>query len=102
MVLFDETKYLGCWCILFSIGFLILSCLPYKMPKYYQEEDYTKESFVIESNFLMKCWNFFITEKFILKNALQNVTISSDKSKHNFIKMYIIEFVSPNFISIYS
>ncbi len=63
MVLFHETKYPGCWCILFSIGFLILSCLPYKMPKYYEEEDCTKESFVIESNLSYKIFQFLYTEK---------------------------------------
>jgi len=33
----------GGWCIVFSVGFLILACLPYKMPCFYEERDTTKE-----------------------------------------------------------
>jgi len=29
----------GAWCIIFSLGFLLLACLPYKMPCYYDKSD---------------------------------------------------------------
>ena len=31
------------WCIFFSFGFLILACLPYKMPRYYEYETGSKD-----------------------------------------------------------
>ena len=33
---------LGAWCIFFSFGFLVLACLPYKMPRFYEYEAGTK------------------------------------------------------------
>ena len=29
----------GLWCVVFSIGFAILACLPYKMPRFYEEDE---------------------------------------------------------------
>jgi len=33
----------GSWCIVFSFGFLILACIPQKMPRYYEYEPGTKQ-----------------------------------------------------------
>ena len=34
----------GAWCILFSLGFLVLACLPLRMPRYYASEEEQEES----------------------------------------------------------
>ena len=33
----------GSWCILFSFGFLVLACLPYRMPRFYEYEAAAKD-----------------------------------------------------------
>ena len=38
---------IGGWCIVFSFGFLVLACLPFKMPSFYnqQQDSESEEKF---------------------------------------------------------
>jgi len=52
----------GAWCVVFSVGFLILARLPYKMPRYYDNDDSAKGKDLPDKD--IKYWKLFLAVVF--------------------------------------
>eukprot|EP00092_Neocalanus_flemingeri_P007291 GFUD01007873.1.p1 GENE.GFUD01007873.1~~GFUD01007873.1.p1 ORF type:complete len:462 (+),score=106.98 GFUD01007873.1:184-1569(+) len=53
----------GAWCVIFSMGFLILARLPYKMPRFYDSDEEAKEGKDLPEKDI-KYWKLFLVVVF--------------------------------------